>query len=203
MKTIIVLTALFSTITAIEIHCTFQHWKVPRQYDYLYLCAVSGVHVTENKDLERVVGTSHEKGKSDADVQVVSFTRCNNMTFIPQNIHKIFPNIIALMFDQSCKIETLNGDELKDYVNLEWFVISDNPLKRIPGNLFEFNPKLKNVNFHQNEIEHVGSNLLNHLENLTTAHFLGNACISQTAYKSRAEVLELIEALDKKCPDSE
>jgi hypothetical protein len=202
MKTAIVLAALISAVSAVHITCTFQIWNHLKDHGDMYLCYVSDTKSTERKSIEAVTGT-HLEGKSDNDVNAVIFSKCNSMDFIPKNIHEFFPNIIALGLSEFCKIETLNGDELRNYVNLEWFGMMINPLKRIPGNFFEFNPKIRTIDFTANRIAHVGPNLLNHLDNLTTAKFLANVCISKSASESRTEVLELIEDLKKNCTDPE
>jgi cell division protein FtsB len=203
MKTILVLLALFSAITALEIHCGFQmeHWWT--QIGNQYSCKVITIFLTGNKSLERVTGI-HDIERSNDDVKQIVFGspgNCSFIDFVPQDIHSHFPNLIGIAFEENCMISTLNGDELKDYSNLEWFSMYGNPVERIPGNFFEFNPKVRLAHFSWNQISQVGSSLFSGLQNLTTASFLANPCISESVYQNRTGILQLIQHLREKCVD--
>jgi Leucine rich repeat len=196
MKAIMVLTTLIITVSAIDIECEFRMAQSLLMLD-LYACRVINLTLTDSKSLEIVTG-DHLSRKSNADVKEIYFTNhpCD-LDFIPQNIHKHFPNIILIEFD-NCKIRSLTGDELKDYVNLEKFSIDSNGIRMIPGSLFQNNPKMKYISFIDNKITKVGSNLLTRLEHLTYVDFKYNNCISKSA-DNRTSVLELVEELKEKC----
>jgi Leucine rich repeat len=150
--------------------------------------------------LKNVIG-DHRSEKSSADVKQIYFGHgypCG-LTFVPQDIHKHFPNIIGIGFNVNCNIQSLTGNELKDYVNLEWFTIRNNSLDKIPASLFQNNPNLKYIDFSGNKISKVGSNLLTGLEQLTTTYFNGNVCINKYVHNNRTGVLEVIEELEQKC----
>jgi Leucine rich repeat len=204
MKMIIILCALFSTISAINIECDYMMWSHVGDFGHLYTCEVKNITDIEDKSIETVSGT-HLDGKSDVDVQEINFrcylNNCHELDYIPENIHKHFPNFIGLLFDE-CKIKDLSGDELKNYANLESIVIYKSPLENIPGNLFQNNSKLKYLNFSKNKITKVGSNLLKGLDQLYEAWFGGNTCIRLVVdrYEDKSEMLALIEDLKELCP---
>jgi hypothetical protein len=49
----------------------------------------------------------------------------------------------------------------------------------------------------------VGSNLLSGLENLETAFFFNNPCVSDAVINNRTKIPELIETLRERCSDSD
>jgi hypothetical protein len=201
MKTILVLPLLFTTIAAISIECDFEMMDINVLFGDLYTCTVKTITMTGNKSLETVTGT-HCSGKTNSDVKQVLFgwsESCSSMGFIPQNIHKLFPNFIGMRFYGTCNIQALTGDELRDYENLEWFEIEFNPVDKIPGSLFRTNRKLKVVSFFGTAITKVGPNLLTGLEHLTSATF-GGKCTSMGVYEDRAGILNVIEKLKEQCP---
>jgi Leucine-rich repeat (LRR) protein len=201
MNTILVLGAVIITVGAIKIECNFKMDQLWSQFGYLYTCDVRSITLTDDKSLETMTGM-HLSGRSDTDVKLISFGykyySCD-LTYIPSDLHERFPNLIAIGLYEKCNIQSLIGDELKDYVNLEWFEIYKNPIDKIPGSLFENNPKLKAVYFNENKINNIESNLLTGLDHLTSAEFKENICINKSVYQNRTGVLELIEELSKNC----
>jgi Leucine rich repeat len=201
MKTAIVLSLLFSAITAIHINCAIKFVTISGQFKDSCTCFVTSITSMENRSLESVNGTVRD-GERNSDVKLVYFAQnTETLTFIPQNIHKFFPNLVGIAFVESCNIDALTGDELKDYVNLEWFFLTYNPIKKIPGNLFENNKKLKGVDLRLNNITHVGAGLLSGLDHLNTVFFEGNDCIDENVVLNRAAIGKFIENLRDKCPD--
>jgi hypothetical protein len=200
MKTVFVLALLFATISAVKIECEFKMTKWWDQFGELYTCKVKSVTMTGSSSLGIVDG-AHHIGKSNADVKQILFgygEQCD-LDYIPQNIHKTFPNLIGMGFYFKCRIQTLTGDELADYVKLEWFNIASNTIDKIPGSLFQSNPKMRLVSFYSNKIDKVGSSLLTGLTHLTEAHFADNICITERA-SNRAAVIQLIDKLKIRCP---
>jgi hypothetical protein len=81
---------------------------------------------------------------------------------------------------------TLTGDELKNYVNLEWIVVLMNPI--------DF------VNFSTNKITKVGSDLLTGLDHLIFVSFDPSVCNLDRA-TNRKEVVAMIEKMKEPCPE--
>lgn len=131
------------------------------------------------------------------------FTRCQqlNLTFIPQGISSVFPNMIGLTFD-NCPILNLIGTELNEYRNLEFWSWTNTQLEngRIPGNFFSLSPKLRMVDFWRSGVMHVGNGLLDNLNDLQNLMFQNNICINQAAMNPTA-VREMIPELMRRCPD--
>jgi hypothetical protein len=101
-----------------------------------------------------------------------------------------------------CTISTLNGDELDEYINLQFYTQNYSNLTRIPGNFFKLTLNMKFISFAVNKIENVGVNLFKNLKNLKEIYFGLNNCINENAEKSW-KVQRLIEEIRQKCPDNE
>jgi hypothetical protein len=203
---IFLLLFLVSSANGIYITCRFHidyYWG--GGLGYVYTCYVKSADFSDNSTHITGVGGTHESGFSDADVKMIYFgwiDRCpENLQKIPKGFKKYFPNFIALEFS-ICPISTLNGDELDEYPNLQWYIHVHSNLTRIPENFFKSTLKMKYIDFSFNKIQNVGANLLDHLKNLQKVFFWGNTCIGRYA-DSASEVPALIEELRQKCPDIE
>jgi hypothetical protein len=202
MATFIIFTVVFAAVSAFNIDCNYEMWKA-WDFPIQYSCKVMNITLTGSKSLENVTGT-HKYLKGNSNVKQFNFGydagNCKKLNFIPQNIDKHFPNFIGMLF-YDCHIMTLTGDELKDYVNLEWFAIERDLIETIPSGLFVNNLNLNFVSFYNNHIAHVGPELFDGLEGLTSIGFLKNVCIDeQTTGKSRSEAVQFIEKLKAECP---
>jgi hypothetical protein len=196
---------LVSSARGIYINCNFFNdvdWFVIGK---VYTCYVTSADFSDNSTHITGVGGTHLSGKSSADLKMIYFDWDNgyprNLNKIPKGFSKHFPNLISLYFDK-CPIITLNGDELDEYPNLQWFSHKISNLTSIPGNFFKSTPNMKFISFWYNKIQHVGANLLDHLKNLQAVSFHGNSCIDKY-FVSSSEVPALIEELKQKCPDIE
>lgn len=69
----------------------------------------------------------------------------------------------------------------------------------LDGDLFQHTPKLQEIDFSLNELEHVGHNLLAGLASLTVVDFSANPCISEEA-ETPEGIQELNLQLPIKCP---
>jgi FtsZ-binding cell division protein ZapB len=192
---------LISTVNSIEIGCHFSYDHDWHEIGQVYTCEVISMDFSDNPTHITGYSGDHVLGNSAVDVKAFYFgTSCPqfNLTIVPKGFLNFFPNFNMLEFN-TCSINSLNGDELEDYPNLERFVIVHSNVQRIPGNLFEFNKNLKYIWFGF-QITRVGDGLLEDLGKLEQAYFWDNLCINQTAL-SAAEVPKLIEGLRENCPD--
>jgi hypothetical protein len=166
---------------------------------------VTSADFSDNSTHITVVGGTHLRGKSNADLKIINigwlFECPKNLHKIPKGFLKHFPNLIGLAFYE-CPILTLNGDELDEYPNLQFYIHEDSNLTRIPGNFFKSTPNMKFISFYNNKIQHVGANLLDHLKDLQKIYFFENSCIDKYVDIS-SQVPGLIEELKQKCPDIE
>lgn len=131
------------------------------------------------------------------------YVQCPNLNLgvIPKGLSNIFPNMTALLF-YYCPVTHLFGDELEEYTKLEILMIQYFNIIRVPPEIFTYNPNMKFVGFYNNEIQHVGHGLLEHLRFLVRADFRGNICVNMKAFVAQ-EIPALIEHMRNNCTDIE
>jgi predicted nucleic acid-binding Zn-ribbon protein len=198
---------LISSASGIFITCRFN-------YDYgwvvigdAYACEVTSVNFDDNPTHITSVNGVHLPGHSNANVGMINFGYNNdfcyhfNLTVIPKGFLNFFPNFIGMAYG-GCSVNFLNGDELEEYSNLEFYVQSESNLIRVPGNFFASNRNMKVVGFYSNQIQHVGTGLLDNLQHLQEVWVYDEICISMIA-SNPSEIPALIETLRKNCPDFE
>jgi hypothetical protein len=194
---------LISSASGVYISCDFKDytWSVIGKVS---TCIVTSADFSDNSTHITGVDGTNLRGKLNADVKVIQFGlsyKCpENLHKIPKGFLKHFPNLIGFYFYEC--ISTLNGDELDEYPNLQFYYHSLSNLTRIPGNFFKSTPNMKVISFAFNEIQNVGANLLDHLKSLQQVYFTGNSCINKKA-QNASQVPALIEELKQKCPDIE
>lgn len=137
------------------------------------------------------------EGKTNEDVQFLYFQNLN-MSRLPRDIHKIFPNIEGIEF-HNANLSTISADDLKPFPEIKVFSSYFNKIVSLDGDLFKYTPKLKWLLFHASQIKHVGHDLIKDLKDLEFVNFETNPCIS--AYGSTAKkIQEINDQLPIKCP---
>jgi hypothetical protein len=199
MKFFLFFTSIFSYALAIQFNCTFII-SGSSYLDSRYTCVVQSVIYEDNENLTGVTGI-HLQNKNNSDVAFLDVRDKTIVTFIPKDMENFFPNISAMRFSR-CNISRVNADDLNAFDQLEWIAIESNPIERIPRDFFAKNPKIRVVYFYALKIKHVGTGLLDSLQDLFFANFGANTCISKTA-SNASEISALIEELLIKCPDIE
>lgn len=190
-----------ASASGIHIDCHFSYDHDWHEIGQVYTCEVTSMDFSDNATHITGYSGTHLYGNSSADVKAFYFgTLCYqfDLKIVPKGFLNFFPNFNMLEFN-TCSIETLNGDELDEYQNLERFAILNSNVERIPGILFTFTPNLKYIWFGF-KIQRVGSGLIDYLSKLEQAYFWDNTCINQTALSS-SEMPELIRGLKENCPD--
>lgn len=189
---------LISKSFAIIIDCEFNH----ADFTYLhsiYICDVKNYTDEGNHVITQIRGNT-ENTKAYSDVQGIYLNlQGKNLTYIPRGFENFFPNLIAI-FVYEGEIEELNGDDLKELKNLEYFAIEFNPLEKIPQNLFANNPKMKNIFFDNNKITHVAVGFLDGLNDLQRVYFSNNPCSNFDA-ESTSDIEMLKSFLIEHCDD--
>ena len=87
-----------------------------------------------------------------------------------------------------------------DLINLKQISLEGNILENVNGDLFKYNLKLTQLSLSNNHLSVIGSNLLTNLNDLESAHFYHNPCISTSLFESEF-VSVLVEKIAK-CTES-
>lgn len=190
-------------ILSIKIDCRFNfdvYWPV---LGHVYTCEVMSMDFSDNSTFITGFNGTHVSGYSNDDVRMIEFDLrlCPrfNLTIVPKGFLNFFPNFTGLAF-YNCSIDFLNGNELDEYPNLEYWFSQNTELTRVPGEFFVSTLGLRFVNFGNNKIQRIGEGLLDHLNDLDRAFFYNNDCISHSA-ANPTQIPALIRALKEKCPD--
>lgn len=180
MKVLTFILGLFTLSTALRIECDYIEKKYFR-YGLLKTCMAKCEF--DGKETIEFTRRRSSKRRSENvdDVLGVYFYSddCMELNFIPTNIHELFPNFIALNFDET-SISHLRGNELNKYKNLVWFTLEYqiDKLRHVPGQLFSQNKELQYMDFSHNGIRTIGHDIFKGLDKLTMIAFLENECIS-------------------------
>lgn len=122
----------------------------------------------------------------------------DHLTRIPARIEQFFPNLIGLQWYNG-GATTIVADDIKPFGDLEELYVFQTHLNSLDGDLFNYSQRLRMVFFSNNQLEHVGHNLLQGMPQLTQAHFNSNPCIDSAAV-TPAEIEELNIRLPIVCP---
>lgn len=198
MKLLLFLLALSSS-KAITFHCNF-HMMEFHNLPSKYFCEVFSFSNEEHQVTTHVSGF-HSMSKRNLDVEGFYINlKGKNFTYIPKGLEIFFPNLIAIHVDGG-NITKLNGDELTQFANLEWFALIKNNLEFVPGNLFAHNKKLRTIFLYDNKIKKIGAGLLDELEDLQSFCFNRNICAEEWP-ETEADVKVFKKTLKEKCEEN-
>lgn len=202
MKVLFFIFAYLGNTAAITIGCNFTNISFT-VVERRYTCSITSMDFTGNTTHITGYTGTHLIGKSSEDVEMVNINQSicpqMNITVFPPGFSTIFPNVIGIN-SYSCQITTLTGNELLEYPNLEFFALFVGQIQRIPGNFFSATPKMRFVDFEQNQVKHVGLGLLDGLTNLTRVEMNGNICVNKIA-STPSQITDLKEILRTNCTD--
>lgn len=96
---------------------------------------------------------------------------------VPRIVNDRFSHLTHLRME-SCKLTTISKNDFRNLRNLNFLLLDDNNLSKLPGDLFTNTIELRVVSFSNNRLTWVGSNLLDCVTQLEVANFLGNPIIN-------------------------
>lgn len=134
------------------------------------------------KEVTRING-QHGVGKSNADVKGI-WADGKNLIFIPKDVDKFFPNIIALVYNYASIIE-VHEEDFKPFPNLRMTWMTANQIDILEENLFRNNPKLGEISFANNKIRLISVNTFSSLKALSYLYLDQNECIDSRASSPR------------------
>lgn len=176
--------------------CNMMKWYgMSSNYDY-YTC-VHRVLAIGSADTVEGILWKHLPGKQNTDVEAF-FAHEQPLTFIPKSITAFFPNVVAISINNT-GLKELSSDDFKDFPSLKNLHVNYNMLEMLRTDLFRYNPKLETILVWNNNLKHVGFNLISHLTNLKAAQLTNSPCINFAAENSDA-LTELSYKLSVYCP---
>lgn len=163
----------------------------------LYTGWITSASITkiDDRTIKKSISEIHENGKSDSDVEAVSFEE-TVVGFFPRDLHINFPYLVALSIF-NCGLIEVSRDDLKDLTSLEAIYLNSNQLKELPNNLFEDMPKLRIIELYGNKLEFISSKLLEPVigNGLTLVDLRGNKIIDAFYWPGKDGSVQTIEEL--------
>ena len=146
-----------------------------------YFCEVQNLEVLDEKTAIIQVRGQHEPGKSNPDVQVLTFEgkNKNNMLYLPTNFVVFFYNMEKLVI-WDVNLNYVRRQDFYGLWNLRKVTIIYNHINEIPGDLFANFNKLENLQMNNNEIKKIGRGFFNFLPMLKEANLKDNICIDKS-----------------------
>jgi len=201
LTSILIIVALASSSSGVVMQCSFFQYIIWNDVSQVYTCWYARVtNYNDEATVTNITG-NHIIGKTNADVEGFVIYLEPNLSRIPRGIENFFPNLIGLAWGNT-NLTSLVADDLKPFPKLlsAWF--PSNKFVSLHSDLFVHTPMVRHIDFGRNLLENVGSDLLTSLNNLTSALFNDNRCISFNANTSQS-IQNLIAMLREQCPEPE
>jgi hypothetical protein len=163
----------------------------------VYLCLGKNVQIKKVNTIVQSASGNHTSSLSNRDVKGF----CANdqvINYFPQNLLKVFPNLVTLRICCSQLLE-IHQNDLAPFVDLIDLYLHTNRLKYIEKDLFKYNPRLALIELYDNRIKVVDPNVFDSLLSLKFLRIIGNLCISENAIDNRTKVLILINEIKREC----
>lgn len=192
---ILLLITLICEVNSVEIKCVYR-------YDSLgYCCDVSSIEISSKNDrkVTKVEG-AHQASMTNENVKFF-YVNVKIVRYMPTNLEEFFENLEVIQILNSRLVEVSNedfkpwGDKLKKV----WF--NSNDITMVPADLFKYNPNMEFIAFYHTKVSHVYDGVFDSLKHLTTLYFESNPCHNANAINNRAEVIKIINEVERKCKD--
>jgi hypothetical protein len=162
---------------------------------------VSSIEISsrDDRNISSVEG-AHQASMTNENVKFF-YVNAKIVRYMPRNLETFFNNLEVFQIMNSRLVEVTTedfqpwGDKLKKL----WF--NSNDIAMVPADLFKFNPNLEFIAFYHTKVSHVYDGVFDNLNHLTTLYFEANPCHNANAISNRAEVIKLINEVERKCKD--
>lgn len=163
-----------------------------------YTCTATVLEISEAPNLTGVAG-NHMLGLNNSNVEAVIINNQGVVTFIPQRMKMFFGKMTAISVT-ACGLTAFTGTDFDEYIDLEFFSAFNNRIAHVPGTLFRQAPRMRLINFNNNQITRVGENLIEPMSVLNQALFSVNPCINHSVTNGTMGCL--IGTLRTRCADT-
>lgn len=182
-------------MNTVNLSCSFTSLSLTFVYDSRG-CQASSLNI-----LEPETNVSSTFGVQ-ATAKIFSASSGTIVKFFPRGLETIFPNLEGIQI-YNAQLEWIEKEDLKPFKGLIEIHLPYNKLDFLQSDLFEFNPKLKKVNFESNrQLKYVSSSLLKPLTQLEQAYFQSCNCINSYA-QNKAALKSLMGHIDVGCTSPE
>lgn len=156
-----------------------------------------------NMELSDVVNSNGSPVTNLNEIEALSFWSPKNMKYIPNGIKRKFPNLKAISFHESSLTSIENIKQFgSDLQSIKFYMIYR--ITTLQADLFEFNPKLKMIDFYRCSIKFIDPTFFTNLKNLMQikkASFEKSGCIDQEFDVSNGVNMQTFKWNNEKCKD--
>lgn len=162
-----------------------------------YTCVAQRAVVTSFETYVTEAKGEHIEGKTNDDVQAIYFVN-QTTRYVPLDLAKPFPNIIALRMQKS-GLKFINQTTFKKQRMFRFIQLDDNEIEFIPKKTFWGQRNLESLSISGNRIKRIDSDMLLGLRNLKYFYANGNsiAVIGSSLFRDNTNLEEIFFANNK------
>ncbi|KAL7013756.1 hypothetical protein ACKWTF_015564 [Chironomus riparius] len=197
MLVLLSLSALFNDSMSATTSCNYYKADWAAAGD-VYICDVQNklLMITKESAVISSVTGDHMVSKDSSDV--TGFIAKNNTVhYFPRNIANFYVNIKAIAIFHG-RIKEIQQSDVKPFLKLVELNLFNNNIEVLDDNLFDYNSKLKYVEFSYNRIFYISSKIFDVLKNLVFLKLYDNICINKASTDSINSTI-LINEVKEKC----
>jgi Leucine rich repeat len=109
-----------------------------------------------NRQIDSLAG-KHQDWNTNANLKGV-YIDDSKVLYFPLGLEKLIVNLEGIAIQKS-KLKEISKDDLKEYKNLRLIDLYYNDIQFLEPNLFENNPNLKYIAFHDNKLAHIDAHV--------------------------------------------
>jgi hypothetical protein len=184
-------------VESLSVSCSYEVKDIKGIFDEKsYCCNFKWPQVNVRENVTQVIG-KHNHGKKNDDVRgLIAGSRFKKF---PAGFNLFFKNL-ELISCPEVGLESLTNSDLKVFPKLRVIDFANNEIETLEKSVFQDNLNLEKIFLKNNKISLVVYNLLKPLTKLTVVNFLDNPCISIKADKQK-EIEDLRHDLNLRCVD--
>lgn len=116
----------------------------------------------------------------------------------PNELSGFFPNLRYIeIFDS--KLKSIFAEDLRGFTKLEKLKLDFNEISFLPGDLFQFTPKISQISFASNKIKKINDNIFDNLKHLIRVDLRRNPNIDYNYCKGGQDISILKKIIQEKC----
>ncbi|XP_070495405.1 putative leucine-rich repeat-containing protein DDB_G0290503 [Chironomus tepperi] len=184
-----------------EITCKFEYFEFDVIGDKYHCDVNEDPQITDelSADITSIYG-SHADSHSNYDVAGLYIYQKTIHQF-PRGLEKHFINIEFIDI-RHCGLKEVHQSDLKPFPELIYLALRGNEIQVIEADLFEFNPKLKNIEIGESHVLHIDLNVFDDLPALIDLNLVDVPCFDGYYY-ARSDLQTIIQKVKEKCENSD
>ncbi|KAL7011054.1 hypothetical protein ACKWTF_014070 [Chironomus riparius] len=181
----------------IDVKCDFSSYGWTK-LGSIHTCSVQNalnIVSRESANITSINGSQNGKNYSN----VIGFVASSiNVKYFPRGLSTFFNNLIAIYIYEG-RLKELNQQDLKLFPKLLNLKLWQNDIKILDNDLFEYNLDLQFIDFENNKIFHIGTNVFDKLVNLSYLWLSSNKCINTHVSSNVTKVKKLVMEIKNVC----